>query len=256
MNKYLILLICFSFFACNNNQVSKEQAVKAPREYPDYVEKVMKAHGGLDLWNSMNSLSYEMVLKDGVEKQSIDLSDRRELVEKPTFKMGYDGKDYWATADTSEKANPIFYKNLIFYFYAMPFVVADDGVIYEEIPALEFEGISYPGFKISYESNVGISPEDEYFIHYNPETYQMEWLGYTVTYFSQEKSKKISWRRYNDWTDVSGLKLPNSMLRMVGEDNLPLKEKSKVEFKNIKVLKDDFADGYFAMPTNARVVKE
>jgi len=256
MKKYLVLLVCMSFFACNNSPSAKDQNAKATKEYPDNVNKVMKAHGGLDLWNSMNSMSYEMPSKVGVEKQSIDLSDRRELIEKPTFRMGYDGENYWTTADTSVNVNPVFYKNLIFYFYAMPFVAADDGIKYEEVPALDFEGVSYPGFKISYESNIGISPEDEYFIHYSPETYQMEWLGYTVTYFSKEKSNIIGWRRYNDWVDVSGLKLPNSMLRMASKDNLPVSQKSKTDFKNMMVSKDDFEDGYFSMPEGARVVEE
>ena len=53
----------------------------------------------------------------------------------------------------------------MFYFYAMPFILADDGIIYEDVAALKFEGKSYPGIKISYESGVGESPEDEYILY-------------------------------------------------------------------------------------------
>lgn len=258
MSKYLLVFISVFILACNQSKSKKEATSdeKPEKELPSYVTKVLDAHGGLDRWNTMNSMSYEMVLSKGTEKQTIDLSNRKELIEHPDYQMGYDGENYWTTADTSVKKNPIFYKNLIFYFYAMPFVAADDGIIYEEMPALEFDGISYPGFKISYEAGIGVSPEDEYFIHYNPETYQMEWLGYTVTYFSQEKSKKISWRRYNDWTTISGLKLPQSMWRMTSENNLPIENKSKVEFKDPAVGTEKLEANFSQMPTNGRIVKE
>lgn len=258
MNKLLLCVSLFLLLSCNNKKATTSSAKeeKKTKEFPVYVDKVLEAHGGLDLWSTMQSMSYVMETKRGGETQSIDLNDRREIIEKPDYSLGYDGQNYWTTADTSVKQSPVFYKNLIFYFYAMPFVIADDGIIFNEVPALEFDGKSYPGFRISYEPNIGVSPEDEYFIHYNPETNQMEWLGYTVTYFDQKKSTRISWRRYDDWTNVSGLKLPKSMLRMVSQENLPVSEKSRVNFSNIKVSKDAFADAFFKMEDGARVVTE
>ena len=50
------------------------------------------------------------------------------------------------------KGIPKFYYNLMFYFYAMPFILADDGIVYEDVKPLDIEGKSYPGIKISYES--------------------------------------------------------------------------------------------------------
>jgi len=82
-------------------------------------------------------------------------------------------------SDSTSNGNPEFYYNVMFYFYAMPFVLADDGIIYGDIAPLEFEGTAYPGISISYKEGVGSSSKDEYFIYYNPETYQMaiKWLG-------------------------------------------------------------------------------
>ena len=65
---------------------------------------------------------------------------------------------------TAYEGNPKFYYNLMFYFYAMPFILADDGIKYTDAEPLVFEGKSYPGIKISYEAGVGESPEDEYVI--------------------------------------------------------------------------------------------
>ena len=257
MYKYSILL-CFCFLvACKEApKVEAPKMDKTEKALPSYVSAVMDAHGGLDRWNKMTSMSYVMEKSSGDEKQSIDLRDRRELVQTDDYQLGYDGVTYWTTADTSVKVNPVFYKNLIFYFYAMPFVAADDGIVYEEVAPLEFDGVSYPGFKIGFNAGVGVSPEDEYFIHYNPETKQMEWLGYTVTYFSKEKSTKISWRRYDDWVTINELKLPKSMARMVSEENLPIEEKSRVNFKSLKVSQNPFPEKYFAVPAGARLVSE
>ena len=151
--------------------------------YPSDLVKIFDAHGKLDKWKEMKSLSYEIVREGGNEKQLIDLISRNERIEANNFKTGYNGKEYWLEADTSYKGNPKFYHNLMFYFYAMPFVIADDGINYSKAEDLKFRDTTYPGIRISYNDGVGESPEDEYFIHYNPETYQMEWLGYTVTFF-------------------------------------------------------------------------
>jgi len=101
-----------------------------------------------------------------------------------------------------------------------------------------------------------VSPEDEYFIYYDPETLQMEWLGYTVTYYSKEKSKKISWINYDDWQMVNGLKLPASMNWFKSEDNLPTEERSRRSFENVRLKKEAFADSRFEATEKARVVTE
>jgi len=168
--KYLLILSTLFLFSCQSKEdTSASSGVVI--EYPEALIKVLDAHGGLDAWRSYRTLSYLI----GEEKQTIDLHDRRELIEGENFTMGFDGEQVWAKSDTSYKGNPIFYKNLMFYFYAMPFVLADPGINYTAVDPLVFDDESYPGFRISYDDSIGVSPEDEYFIHYNPDTYQMEW---------------------------------------------------------------------------------
>jgi len=119
------------------------------------------------------------------------LKTRAERIEASSFTSGFDGQRYWVQADTSYKGNPKFYTNLMFYFYAMPFVLADSGINYTPVEPLVFQETKYPGFRISYGDGIGVSPEDEYFIHYHPETFEMAWLGYTVTFYSGKKSDKV-----------------------------------------------------------------
>lgn len=224
-------------------------------DYPEALDKIFANHGSLDLWKKMRTMSYEIVKENGNEKQTIDLYNRREVIEASNFKSGYDGTEYWVEADTTYKGNAKFYTNLIFYFYAMPFVLADEGITYTKSDAISFEGKEYPGYRISYSDGVGISPQDEYFIHYDAETYEMAWLGYTVTYYSGAPSKKISWIRYNDWKEFSGLKLPNSLTWFKSEDGELTEPRNTRNFANVIVSEKESDDSIFAKTANAKIVE-
>lgn len=260
MVRLSVFAILLTLVACKSENTTQtaEQSIKKEMaiDYPDAMDKIFAHHGGLDLWSKQKAMSYSMKKDTGDENQWIDLQDRRERIEGPNFTMGYDGLNFWLEADTTYKGNPVFYKNLIFYFYAMPFVVADEGIVYENVAPLEFDGKSYPGVKISYEPEVGISPDDEYFLHYNADTGQMEWLGYTVTYFSKEKSQKISWIQYNDWQTIDGLKLPNSLSWYKTEENKPTELRNTQHFANVTLSQTKFDDSKFAKTESASIVEE
>jgi hypothetical protein len=82
----------------------------------------------------------------------------------------------------------------------------------------------------------------------------MEWLGYTVTYFSKEKSTKIKWIRYDDWKEINGLILPKSLAWYELEENRPLSEKKRRQFENIIVQKELFSDSIFAKIQGAKFI--
>ena len=247
-------LLTFFVLACNHKSPPAEPEIDLSK-YPETLQKIFAKHGGLESWQKMKALSYEIVRENGNEKQMIDLKDRRERIEASNFTTGYDGKDIWVEADTSYKGNPVFYHNLMFYFYAMPFVLADDGIIYSEADTLFFENKKFPGIKISYNAGVGESPEDEYFIHYHPDSYEMAWLGYTVTYFSKEKSADIHWIRYNDWKNFNGFLLPNSMTWYKYENGLPTEKRNVREFVNVVISENPFEDSVFERTEGAKVVE-
>jgi hypothetical protein len=93
----------------------------------------------------------------------------------------------------------------------MPFVLADDGIKYKKVADLIFEEVKYPGYKISYNADKGTSPDDNYIIYYHPETYQMEWLAYTVTFTSKTPNDSYKIIKYNKWENVNGLVLPKEI---------------------------------------------
>ena len=219
MKKIFILALAITVFACKpsaKKEEVQETAVEpvemAKPNYPEALGKVLEKHGGMDAWKQQRTMVFALQKPDFKEVHTIDLFSRKDRIDTEIFSMGFDGENAWLL-DTDKKytGNAGFYHNLIFYFYAMPFVLADDGIIYGETEDLVFEGKNYPGIEISYESGVGASSKDQYFIHYDPDTFQMTWLGYTVTYRSGEVSDNVKWIRYNDWTTIDGLVLPNSI---------------------------------------------
>ena len=259
----LIALLIASSCKDANNKVeasvdySKENLDVSTTVYPENISKIFEAHGGLDTWRQMQTLKFTMPKESGNEVTSTDLHNRSSLIEMPKHTIGFDGSELWLHKKdtTSYKGNPRFYYNLMFYFYAMPFVLADDGIVYTDVEPLVFEGQEYPGIKIGYEAGVGESPDDEYIIYYNKETNQMEWLAYTVTYFSKEKSKKFSYIKYNNWLTIADVKLPKSMDWYVVEEGKPVKLRNTREFTDIVVSKEKLDKTVFKKPENGETIK-
>lgn len=264
MRLVLISLFCLAMIGCKETRKemkteSKVREIKAEIDdsmYPEALGKVFKAHGGLATWKNKRVLSFEIPKEETREKHTIDLYSRDEKIEMSGISMGSKGKEIWLL-DKSEayKGDAAFYHNLMFYFYSMPFVLADKGIVYSDTEPLEVEGIAYPGIRISYNDGVGISSKDEYFIHYNPDTFQMEWLGYTVTFRSGEKSDNVRWIRYNDLMDVEGLQLPQSLTWYEYEGRTIKGPKPARKFENVTLSESAQEEGFFTAPDGAKMVK-
>jgi len=225
--------------------------------YPETVTKIFDAHGGIDAWNTFETLYYEIEKPSVNEKYNVALKSRKSLIDYEHHQLGFDGENVWLkNLDTVQyKSNPKFYYNLMFYFYAMPFVLGDNGINYGKAEAMEFEGKTYQGLSISYEAGIGESPEDEYILYYNPKTFKMEWLAYTVTYFSKEKGKEFHFIKYSDWQDVEGLLLPKILTWYNYENNRPTTKRNDVNFVNVSILKTKPDDGMFKKPNEAKIIE-
>lgn len=193
-------------------QQDTSQSDNSTASYPKALSKALEAHGGLDRWKSMHTLKYTMIKSEKPEQHSVDLHTRKVRIAHEDYTIGYDGKEVWVAPDKAAFGNSSarFYHNLYFYFFALPYLAADPGIVYTELPVREFNGKKYDVVKIGYESGIGDAPDDEYIMHFDQQTGLMHLLLYTVTYFSKEKSDRYNAIIYDDWIDVNGLKLPGS----------------------------------------------
>ena len=114
---FFLGLLLISCVEKSPKAVDKEISIS----YPEDIQKVFDAHGGLSQWQEMNAISYDIVNADGNnEEQYINLKNRNERINGSNFTMGYDGERFWLEADTTYKGNPVFYKNLCFTFMLCP----------------------------------------------------------------------------------------------------------------------------------------
>lgn len=238
------------------NKVSVEKVEEVQQnQYPEALLEVLNAHGGLQQWKNKKTLVFEIPKPDAREVHTIDLHSRKDKVEMPKATIGYDGQNAWVADNGDYKGNAAMYHNLMFYFYAMPFVLADNNINYETTQALEFEGKNYPGIRMSFDDGVGASPKDEYYLHYDPDTFQMAWLGYTATFGADERSDKVSWIRYNDWMTADDIVLPKSISWYTVEDGELKEPRNTVSFENISVSEAAKPSGFYDRPENARIAE-
>ncbi|MGY8914938.1 MAG: DUF6503 family protein [Flavobacteriales bacterium] len=265
--KYPVLVILFlTLLSCKEAKKIEQPVmeVEASTEvekmdlsrYPQGLVKIFDAHGGLQNWKNKKSLVYDIPKPGNTETHTTNLYSRMDKVEGPDYSMGFDGEQVWLMdSNNSYQGDPVFYHNLMFYFYAMPFVLSDDGIVYGTAENVFFEGKTYPGISISYNPGVGTSYKDEYYIHYDPETFQMAWLGYTVSYRSGEKSDKVKWIRYNDWMNVSDVVLPKSLSWYSYEGRTMNKSQNTVPFENVILSETSKPDSFFEKPPKAKFVE-
>lgn len=252
MKKILLFLMLASLVSCKNEakkDTKKDILQEVKKEsFPLELGKVFQAHGGIELWRKAQTLSFHK----GEEVHTSDLHSRKIVINSPKYSVGFDGEEIWLDAADSDsfKGNKDFYYNLYFYFYAMPFVLADDGIIYEKVADLAFEGTAYPGYKISYKANVGTSPDDNYIVYYNPKNYQMEWLAYTVTFNQKESNDDYHLIKYTTWQNTNGLLLPKEITwYKMDENGMPTEpQRPATVFTSPLISEAALSDSFFEKP--------
>jgi len=258
MKKFSVIAILFISlygFSQTSNKVSEVSAESVIERFPNKLNRMFTAHGTYEHWDAMNQLSFDLLKKGGAtETHLIDLKSRKTLISSSKFIIGFDGNEVWMNAEGKfpvERAR--FYHNLYFYFYAMPFVLGDPGISYSRVKDLSFENKIYTGYKITYGTNVGDSPEDNYFVYFDKASQQMTWLGYTVTYGDDKPSSEIHYIKYTDWKKVNGLLLPKKLQWYDSENNLPATSSNVADFENINVSMEVIDASKFVKPLDGLI---
>lgn len=262
---YAILLLT-SLWSCNTSTEkaktsetpAKQDPVLDMSAYPELFQKALEAHGGLQTWKSFGGLKFDLETTLGETKKEthqVDLWTRKVRIEGENFVLGMDGENVWVSPSKEAfgQMSARFYHNLIFYFFAIPPVLADPGINYEDLGERTVGDKTYRALKVSFGQGVGDASEDLYIAHFDPETYEMELLLYTVTYFSGEKHENYNALIYDNWQTVNGLRVPASMKGYKYEEGEIKEERYNAVFTNVAFTKAQPASTLFDKPENSEI---
>jgi len=256
MKQLVYLFLLSTLISCGSKQ-KEEATTDYYASLPESFSATLKAHGGLDKWRSFKTLEYDLI-HDGdsvpTEHYTLDLLNRKDLTVADSFKIGFDGNEVWVAPNKAAfgGSSARFYHNLYSYFFTIPFIVADPGVIYSE-DSLTVDGKLYNVIKVAFESGVGDADKDTYKLLIDPSTNRMEKLLYTVTYRSGKAHENYNALGYDDWVDVNGLLMPSKLVGYKYSDGIIGDKRYEVSFANIQLKQESPSQDIFEMPAEAEV---
>ena len=207
-----LAVFCWSIAACQPAQEIAPDEGTIVEDVEDALDRGIAAHGGIEKWQSYGMLVYDMHRGEETERHMIDLHKRMTLQIAEDFEIGYDGTEVWITPNKEAfGGSPSFYNGLYFYFFSIPFVLADPGTNREVLGRVIVDSTEYDAVKVSFDAEIGGSPDDYYIAHFDPETHRLQFVLYTATYFSGEPSEAYNALHYEEWQDVGGLTLPGRL---------------------------------------------
>ncbi len=227
MNKLLIAIITIatSVVSCKmevdktegtaNTQLVQEQSGSIDKNEVEYsaikeVKTMELAHGKASFL-SQDVVSFKIKLSfngaprlDGRISMSTD--SRQVLINKNDGStIYYDGEDVWFTGESSNDQKARFDALTWSYFFALPFKISDQGTQIEKMDS----NSDHLKYNLSFESEVGDTPDDWYHLYIDRETHLLSYAGYIVTYGdvdpeqAAENAHAIEYLNYNTVENIS-----------------------------------------------------
>ncbi|MBV6646370.1 MAG: hypothetical protein KI790_13025 [Cyclobacteriaceae bacterium] len=233
MRKFILLVIVAYLAACNTSQQQPPLLSASEKAMPKALKACFDAHGGLKNWRTQKTLSY---VRNDNENHLVDLTNRKVRVDASAYQLGFDGQEVWVTPDSAAfgKGSPRFFHNLWFYFFSLPFMAADPGVILKELPEVTFNGTAYDRVLMAYESGIGDSPDDQYVLYINKETSTLDLINYSVTYYDNTKATSYNALVFEGWNLISGIKVPTSLTGYRWKNDTLGNQRYQVKFSEVQ----------------------
>ncbi|MEO1335653.1 MAG: hypothetical protein AAFV29_08410 [Myxococcota bacterium] len=234
------------------------------------IAQSIQAHGGLSAWLSSGTIGfnfdYAPLAKPGrrmFTRSQVDLwrsrAIQKELGNGADAHLGWDGQKAWIVPNA--EAFPVrarFWATTPYYFVGMPFVLADPGVHFEQLPDETLKGQTYRVVKASFAPGTGDSPDDYYVVYVPPTTHRVEALRYIVAYpgfFKKGKHSKEKLMRYTDYRQVQGLQFAHVLDTYRWSDKGMGEKVTSIAVSEVRMGQPIEATA-FAPPPNAEVTTE
>lgn len=240
-------------FSCEQKDNTPDPRYDQSEEF----KKLLDAHGDWGKWIDAKAFSYAMVHETNLawENHYINLTDRKVRIDADTWQIGNDGERVWISPNRQafNGTSVRFYHNLYFYFFSIPYIFTDPGVNVKKTENKLVNGISHEAFEVSFEANVGDSPNDKYYMLVDPETGKLAWVLYTVTFFDKSNTK-MNALKYEDYRDAGGLIFPRIMTGYQFENDSTRRISYQVTFSDVFLVEKEMDADLFAMPEKNAVV--
>ena len=163
------------------------------------VLAAIEAHGGLATWYANGPLAfryaYARVDSLGRPDSSQAPTDTRQLVDPwssravhtlaadTTVRFGWTGSQAWAVPSAEAVPTDVRFWSLTpYYFVAMPFVLADPGVVLAAADPITVEGRTLEQVYVTFAAGTGDAPDDYYYLLLDPATRRVAGVRYVVSY--------------------------------------------------------------------------
>ncbi len=186
----------------------------------ELVARMTAAHGGLEKWRSAPSVSFEAALLPPgadsplVHRVTVEQGPRRAYLDFPEMnaRISWDGEKAWSE-NWQGPFPPRFFALLSYYFMNLPWLAADPGVNLSEAgPArLWDDPTEYMTVKLTFEPGMGDTPDDDYILYVDPNSYRLRAAELTVTYadaLPPDVDVITEIIVYEEFTTLDGLTVP------------------------------------------------
>ena len=229
------------------------------------LDRAFEAHGGVTKWKSFASVEFDQTWTSakGVKKdrQLFDLRSRNGLITSEAYTLGASEGTVWIkpALDALGGTPPRFYMWTPFYFFGMPFVFADPGVVQESLGKKMFQGQEFDAVKVTFKKGIGDSSDDYYTVYLDPKSGQMKLVSYVVTYAALRKDKPMDQLEphalvFEEWQDANGLRMPKrAKFYNWKNENIEGERLGVMEFSNVVFAEKAPEATKFAKPADALI---
>jgi len=229
------------------------------------LDRAFEAHGGVTKWKTFGSVEFDQTWSSakGVKKdnQLFDLRSRDGLITSDAYTLGASGGEVWIkpALDALGGTPPRFYMWTPFYFFGMPFVFADPGVVQESLGKKMFQDQEFDAVKVTFKKGTGDSSEDYYIAYLDSKSGQMKLVSYVVTYAALRKDKPMDQLEphalvFEEWQDANGLRVPKrAKFYNWKNENIEGEPLGVMEFSNVNFSEKASDAAKFAKPADAVV---
>lgn len=270
MKKLTFLFIFLSILSCKQNTAEEKIPVEPdhgigdgarPPKVFSFSENIEEAHNKT-AFKMKEAVSFDINLKFGGNtrlegKVSMTTNSSKVRLDKADGSVIiFDSKKVYISPKTAKKEGARFDVFTWQYFFAIPFKLTDPGTVWENLDSKMIDSTKYETAKLSFESNIGDSPDDWYIIYKDPTTNRLKAAAYIVTFGKeQEKAEEDPHAIiYSDYKSIEGIDFATkwSFQNWNSEDGFGEKL-GEANISNITFFSPE--SDYFKAPRNSEIVK-